>query len=112
MQKDDAGSKLNWFQVRWLEYQGGETEFNYKTDLGLTTPFRRCKLTSQCPVILLPAYTADLPVSSAKLRDLLSMCQDRTVPIEHHGFYQNLRAAATERDRIAEPSASDDEADA
>lgn len=41
-----------------------------------------------------------LPISVLKKNDLLKLCKDRVIPVDHHAFYTSLKTVATKPDFI------------
>ena len=71
-------------------------------------PKRQSRQTSAVAVCeLKPAYTARLPVSKAKVKDLLELCADLTIPSQYHSFYEELRTLEKESDSSDIDSESD-----
>ena len=110
-QKDNEGNKVQWLKIRWLMYKlndANEPQLQFKYDLDEDSPFRTVKL-KKTAINVKGAYTADLPISTPKQKDLLCMCSDRTTPRKYHAFYNNLKATNSVRDALAEPALSDGE---
>jgi hypothetical protein len=47
----------------------------------------------------------------ARKKDLLSLCKSCVIPVEYHGFYQELPANAKVNNTLPSPDAEEDEQD-
>ena len=52
-------------------------------------------------------YTSKLPISIAKKKDLVSLCEREIIPQEFHSYYASLPESKTEKDFV--PFDSDEE---
>lgn len=59
--------------------------------------------------LLVPKYKAPIPISSAKKRDLVSLCEQMVIPKNHHQFYLDLPCNDAVKDRLPEPDEEEDE---
>lgn len=71
----------------------------------------RTSATVSFPTELPKAYTKILPISNEKKKDLQQMCNSGIIPNELHSWYLNLPSNATQRNRLPEPSLSEDESE-
>jgi hypothetical protein len=55
-----------------------------------------------------PCYKSQLPISSAKKQDLLSLCSSGIIPHEHHSFYRNLPSSKTHAAAAADKDSDSD----
>ena len=72
-------------------------EINTKDQSKKKVATRQSEVKHLHPNYKLPkAYTGTLPISKAKKKDLISLCEELTIPKQYHTFYQGL---LTEGDR-------------
>ena len=108
---------IPWRQVKWLRYirEGDNVAILHKTDslngefvAAATKKTRR----SASRAVLAPtrAYEDLIPISAAKKKDLVTLCQNGTISREYHSYYQALPSISAE-DRLPEPNDSDEDED-
>lgn len=111
VQKDVDDKKVNWLNMKWIQYRKSEPDFIYfKYDFdeqfkaikirrsGRNTPSIPCK------------FTGWLPISEQKKQDLLSLCHELIKPLEYHYFYENL-PVESKIDKLPEPDAYEEDCD-
>ncbi|KAG8173504.1 hypothetical protein JTE90_027253 [Oedothorax gibbosus] len=49
------------------------------------------------------AYSKPIPLTSAKLKDLHTMCKNNTIPKEYHSYYSDLKSGSEEKEKLPEP---------
>lgn len=54
------------------------------------------------------AYSAPLPISEAKKKDLISLCRKGIKPQELHSWYESLPTSNDVQDRALEPDVNDE----
>ena len=62
-------------------------------------PKRNTANAKETPYSLPKAYDRRLPISEAKMTDLLELSEDLTIPRFHHSFYINLPIQENERNK-------------
>ncbi|KAL0832203.1 hypothetical protein ABMA28_001657 [Loxostege sticticalis] len=124
--KDCNGDSVKWLKIkrmRYLKSEPGKVLFNYdmseeflSLDVSGTAhvannrPKRRkekenTRQASQ--VTLKKLYSKPLPITKAKKRDLLALCQKKVIPEEYHGWFSSL-AEVDGSDRLPEPADDED----
>lgn len=115
--KDTNGESVNWIKIKILRYEKAHPakiffKYNYSDlefkviDLEHVCTRRRAPLQQQreYPEFRLKAaYSSKLPISVAKKKDLISLCESGAIPAQHHCFYQGLSCHESVRDALAEP---------
>ena len=103
---NDQNEQVRWNNensIAWLRFekQHPNTIF-YKLCYDKNEEFQKIEVNSKksnlrsssvaaSPTYALPkAYSSRLPVSNAKLKDLLQLCGEKTIPPSHHKFYEEL----------------------
>lgn len=102
------GQRIQWMKVRWIKLQKdepGNIYFKYSFD---DQQFQCIKIKSSRKGLSLKSdlqslYTAKLPIAAAKIKDLLSLCSDGTIPTEYHQYYKDIHSEKTARDCLPEP---------
>ena len=111
---DKQNKRVSWLKMKVIHFSKGQDTMYFKYDfdasdynqLCLTTPSARRR---QPPLsqIIKPRYTEKLPISEAKKRDLMSLCQPGVIPEDHHPFYTNLPTMSSQVDRLEELDVQD-----
>lgn len=87
------GDVVEWRKIKCFKYEKNHPDliqfkYNYDDD-----NFKKIKVNKsmrhQNPN-LPKAYTSKLPITWAKYKDLLDLCETRVIPVSHHEFYKNL----------------------
>lgn len=92
---DSDGKKVRWLQIKVLRFekkQPGVVLFKYSIE---DVEFKKIQIYGQdnppvMPETLNSLYRRQLPISSAKKKDLLKLCNNKTIPQEFHGWYKSL----------------------
>lgn len=113
IKKSEKGIKINWNKVKWLRYTKAESEVCYfKYDF--ESEFQKIRLVCSKRKQIHPKgeqmprrYTQKLPISKAKKKDLVSLCQSGAIPNEYHEFYKTLPSSKDTRDRLPQPDATE-----
>lgn len=107
-------ANLPWRSICWLQYRKNSPNIFYKTsfkDDEFVEVQLQPKRGRRPNKAVNNAYTTELPIAIPKFRDLQKMCADSTIPKVHHRFYNNLKTSATERDRLNQPDAEEDDSE-
>ena len=56
-------------------------------------------------------YKSKIPISSAKKKDLITLCKNGTIPIEFHQYYRSLPASQSAKEVLAEPDINESDID-
>lgn len=107
--------------ITWMRFEKEHTDkifykLNYdKNELFKEIPIsRRTRLVDIARGYQLPyAYNSRLKLSGAKLKDLLDLCQDLTIPTSYHDFYNEVAKLGTSDETdggITDSDNSDDDA--
>ena len=106
MKKDSDGNTVHWTSgqgyssndiVSWLMYRKQDPEsIYYRTDYDENKPFKKIitsrVMRNSIEPALHQAYKGSLPISKAKLDDLLKLCNERAIPPMYHHFYKNIQS--------------------
>ena len=106
---------IPWRKVYSLEFHkglNGKVETFYKTEYKdefqpVALRRRKGRPINEQPNVS-QAYVRELCISQAKLKDLMKMCQDLTIPKEYHQFYSKLKASGEVRDNLPAPDLSEE----
>lgn len=109
------GDKINWLKIKWLQFRKAYPNsifINYSFDeaafLEVKTKTSSARGRPQKPA-LKQLYHSKLPVSVAKMNDLLSLCATGIIPRAYHEYYENLTTSATVKDQLLESDVEDEE---
>lgn len=108
--KNENGDKVKWNQVREIvvEYtQPGKIFYKYDLDEGSAMCIDCSKRPSRRALqvnTLEKVYGETLPITTAKYKDIMSLCQKNLIPPRYHEFYKNLKHTSA----MLESEAADD----
>lgn len=115
-----TGTRINWLNVKWIEVRQSNPRsvfVNYTFDrqefqeiqVQMSTRQRvgRALKWPESYSQLQLCYTSKLPISIAKKKDLVSLCEREIIPQEFHSYYASLPESKTEKDFV--PFDSDEE---
>lgn len=90
------------FTKKWVEEKEFQT-FSNARDAALETIV--CKLKWNASKMSEPpqVYFSELPISTAKYRDLNKLCLQRAIPKHHHAEYMNLKFSNAVKDCLVQP---------
>ncbi|CAB3255049.1 unnamed protein product [Arctia plantaginis] len=92
--KATDGTGLTWKRVKWLRFRKDcPGRFYFK--LEYSDDFKevikpRTRLSRQESTSLVKAYNSQIPLTGAKIKDLLEMCRSGLIPTTYHSFYNSL----------------------
>ena len=119
LKKNVDGEVVHWLQIVWMRFCKDKPNImQYKYTYDEKAPFMELNLTvrqfkrpkRQMRYVPIVAESDDyqlplafegklpLPVSIAKKKDLLTLCEDLTIPAKFHYFYENLRTTSGDDD--------------
>jgi hypothetical protein len=111
------GSKLNWLKVKQFRY-AREKPFTVQFKYGYkdVDPFLELQVNRSArgrrpdtmPESIRSLFSQPPPISDAKFKDLISLCNSQAIPRDYHSFYQSLSHSSASRDVLTEPDACDD----
>ena len=108
-----SGVRVNWLKIRWLQVRKDEDKsifvnYNFRPEnfMELKTQKKTRKQLNAGGQKLL--YNAKLPISSAKKKDLLSLCESGIIPEDLHGYYRSLPVVANMKELLPLPDDADD----
>lgn len=111
--RNTDGDVVQWLKVKHLRFQKSKPyviSYRYNLDdetfLEMNVRTQRRGRRSQ-EASLKAAYTARLPISSAKKKDLLKLLKDGVIPKEYTQFYTDLPTSDDVRDTLPMPSADE-----
>lgn len=113
---DIQGNRVNWLKVKVLKVTKefpDEIQIKYEYD----EEFRKINVTRSVrgrpPAIArdLPKYGGKLPISEAKKKDLLDLCDSLVIPAIYRGFYESLPTSKSAKDQLALPDINDEDSD-
>ena len=112
------GDRVNWLKVKWIQVRRSDPRSIFLNNTFDTTQFVELKVQSstrgrpqQWPVKLAALYTHKLPISEAKKKDLVSLCQSGIIPEDCQGYYYSLPTKKGMKDRIPVPDPLDTDSD-
>ena len=120
VKKNDQGEKVKWNNegsITWMRFEKNNPDtIKYKVNYSGAAPFKEIKVMRsirQNAVLkrdyTLPrAFSKRLPISKAKVDDLMELCKDLTIPSAHHDFYNNLPVRGEDDKDDDDDSASGD----
>ncbi|CAD0198036.1 unnamed protein product [Chrysodeixis includens] len=102
--KNLNNEKVKWNQIRVIKVDPSDPYvMHYKYDLNeaqsMSIDCRRRAYTRNRQNNVEPlnsAYTNALPITTAKYKDLISLCEKNLIPSRYHSFYKNIAHTATE----------------
>ncbi|KAL4717613.1 hypothetical protein ACJJTC_000762 [Scirpophaga incertulas] len=123
---DCNGNAVKWLKIKRMKYLKSEPSkvlFNYdmserflsldvsgNAQPGNNRPKRRKEKENPrqaSQVTLKKLYSKPLPITKAKKRDLLALCQKKVIPEEYHGWFSSL-PDIDGSDRLPEPATDED----
>jgi len=118
MSKDSEQKSVSWMEIKRLKFQKHERHILVKTGyseesfriLPLEGPpsRRRAKQPGHCrPYNLRKKYQSRLSISSAKKKDLLSLCSTGAIPPAYQEFWRSLSTSDRVIDCLPEPDIND-----
>lgn len=107
---DTGGARVNWLKIKWLRYLKSEADtifFTYRmmdnfSHLKIKGNSRRGQKPLPRVSELPRRYMSRLPLSVAKKKDLLDLCDLGVVPHMHHHYYHSLPSCSSAPDRLPE----------
>ena len=123
VKKNDQGEKVKWNNegsITWMRFEKNNPDtIKYKVNYSGVAPFKEIKVMRSIrqnavfkrDYTLPKAFTKRLPISKAKLDDLMELCNDLTIPSGHHDFYNNLpvRGEGDKDDDLLDSASEDSE---
>jgi len=114
---DSDKNKVNWLKIKHFRYKKeNSTEIYFKYDTGTDNEvFHTLVINQGCrgrrpvtiPTSLPPLYTGPIKISSAKYRDLISLCEAKIIKNDYHTFYQSLSVDDKTDDCLPETDVDD-----
>lgn len=111
-------AEVSWLKVKHFQYRKANPNCIYfKYDSNIDNDNFTCIQVNRggrgrrpfvMPETLPGLYTKPLPISVAKYRDLLSLCDSNAIHSDYHAFYKNLAFEAAANDCLAETDQEDD----
>lgn len=112
-----CGEKVKWLDIKVLCYTVDDAakifySYDYSGEYKAidVDKVKRSVGQSGTMLSLMPAYEKKLPISDAKFKDLLSLCEQRLIHADFHAFYRNLPHGKAVKD-VLQDSDIDDESD-
>ena len=112
------GDRINWLKVKWVQVRPTDPRSIFLNSTFDETQFVEIKVQSstrgrpqQWPVKLVSLYTHKRPISEAKKKDLISLCESGIIPEECQGYYYSLPTKKGMKDRIPVPDPLDTDSD-
>lgn len=101
------GERVNWLKIKCFKIEKVSpnlVKYRYSHSGNyLTINIRKRGRPAKTPT-LVNAYSAMLPISVAKNKDLKKLCSTNVIPPEFHGWYMSLPTSETVRDKNPEPT--------
>lgn len=111
------GERVNWMGIKWLRFMKTEPDtFYYKYRMFEDFKILKIRGTSRRKLskrisfddILPSRYSARIPISDKKKKDLLDLCRSGVVPRDCHSYYENLPSNKSVPDRLPESDVEDE----
>ncbi|KAF9416231.1 hypothetical protein HW555_006390 [Spodoptera exigua] len=110
--KNEDGDKVKWNQVREIVVENSQPDkifykydLNEKSALCIDCSKRTSRRVTQGNTLeLRKAYGESLPITTAKYKDLMSLCQKNLIPPRYHDYYKNIKHTSA----MSESEAADD----
>lgn len=103
MSKNRNKENVNWMKIKWIRVTKNHTNVIFYKNSFEDDHFKEIdigrKFDTKC-VVVRKKFTDILPIAVLKKNDLVKLCKDRVIPIDHHSFYNNLKTIATKPDFI------------
>lgn len=120
--KDNNRETVNWLKIKVLRYEKASPnkiyfQYNYDDNENRFIPIdgvgtrRSAQQKSNVECRLQQAYNTPLPISSAKKKDLIDLCNSGAIPPRVHDFYRALPSDDSVRDALAEPDQDEESFD-
>lgn len=117
--KNEKGEKVKWNQVREIVVEHDQpNKIFYKYDLNESLPMcidsskrtsRRVLQVNNNTQQLGKVYGEILPITTAKYKVLMSLCQQNLIPSRYHDFYKNIKHSSAIEESEAVDGAEFDE---
>ena len=108
--QDEHGNIVNWLLVKCFRYEKAQPgiiqyRYNYSDD------FKQINVCG-CGRAVLPselgqAYQNQIPISEAKMKNLVKLCTQQMIPAEMHTWYKSLPSTSRTKDHLPEPAVID-----
>lgn len=88
-----GGEVVEWRKIKCFKYDKSHPDliqFKYNYDDENFKIIKVMKSTRYQSLNLPKAYSSRLPITWAKYKDLMDLCETRVIPAHHHDFYKNL----------------------
>lgn len=114
MSKNTKKEIVNWMKIKWIRvtkdkpnyifYKNSFTDEHFKEiDIG-----RKFEKSTKADILLTQKFHDVLPISILKKKDLVKLCEDRVIPVDHHSFYKSLKTVSKPDYIDEDDSESDD----
>lgn len=107
MSKNTKKENVNWMKIKWIRVTKSKPNMIfYKTSFA-DEDFKEMEIgrkfeKSSKAVMLKQKFHDVLPISILKKNDLVKLCQDRVIPVDHHSFYYSLKTVDSKPDCITD----------
>ena len=118
---DNDGHKVDWTKIHAFEYLKSEPRriyFKYDLDdkfsyMTVRKSVRRASKTNVdiSEFKLETLYDAPIPISEAKYKDLVKLCDKGLIPEKFHNFYKNLSHSGQTMNNLPEPDEDETESE-
>ncbi len=106
----ESKQRLNWLKIKHLRVMKDYPhqiffKYDFRDEEFMVLKIQRTRgrmVTddSLSELVLKRAYNGPLPISPAKLKDLLALCHKNTISPEYHFYYENLNSSASATDAL------------
>ena len=100
--RNDRGETVNWLKIKVLRFAKDshhiQYKYRYEDNFSTINVCGQGRPTVSSLPQLTKYYKSRLPITSAKKKDLLALCDSRAVPKEQHYFFKSLPSSKKETD--------------
>ncbi|CAG9773465.1 unnamed protein product [Ceutorhynchus assimilis] len=112
---DKEGKSVNWLEVKAFKYDKqypNSIFYKYNfidgyTEIDVNFVKRSCRKNKETDIQIAQQYSKRLPISKAKKKELLKLCDKNIIPHQLQKWYQDLPCAENVVDSTAEPGVED-----
>ena len=95
MKTSTCGQRINWNNIRWVQVRKSSPDsiflnytFSEENFMEIKVSLKTRKTSNE--KVLQAAYKAKIPISAAKKKDLIQLCDKGIIPEEFHAYYNSL----------------------
>ena len=112
MKTSTCGQRINWNNITWVQVRKSSPDsiflnytFSEENFMEIKVSLKTRKTSNE--KVLQAAYKAKIPISAAKKKDLIQLCDKGIIPEEFHAYYNSLPAKAGTIERVPLPGSDE-----